>query len=120
MLECFYLKESKSMQSIRYYFLVAGKDFLLYQEPVEEILRERIRHYKAIKKNIDFFFTTNLEFLNLSDFQYIKKNLIVPSAAIISLNPKFIDWLKLRIHYGVKGSFISSEVNINKNFLISN
>lgn len=107
------------MESIRYYFLVASKDFLLYQEPVEEILRERIRHYKAIKKNIDFFFTTNLEFLNLSDLQDVKKNLITPSAAIVSRNPKFIDWLKLRIHYGVKGSFVSSEININKNCLIS-
>ena len=107
------------MQSTQYYFLIASKDFLLYQEPIEEILRERIRHYKTIKKNIDFFFTTNLEFLNLSDLHYIKKKLKVPSAAIVSLNPKFIDWLKLRIHYGIKGSFISSDFNTSENSLIS-
>lgn len=107
------------MKQIRYYFLVASKDFLLYQEPIEEILRERTRHYKAIKKNIDFFFTTNLDFLGFSDLQYLKKDFIISSAAIVSLNPRFIDWLKLRVHYGVKGSFISSEMSFYESLLVS-
>lgn len=93
---------------IRYYFLVASQDFLFRQEPMEEILRERIRHYNAIKKDIDFGFTTNLDFLDEPSLKDIKKNLIKPSAAIISINPKFIDWLKLRVQYGIKGSFLSS------------
>ena len=92
---------------IRYYFLVASQDFLFYQEPIEEILRERIKHYRAIKKDVDFAITTDLEFLDTPDLQNIKAQLVKPSAAIISLNPKFIDWLKLRIHYAVKGSFVA-------------
>jgi len=103
---------------VRYYFLVASQDFLFYQEPVEEILRERIKHYHNIDKDIDFGLTTDLGFLDTSDLYSIKKQLVKPSAAIISLNPKFIDWLKLRIHYAVKGSFIASSVrDYNKLFL---
>lgn len=93
---------------IRYYFLIASQDFLFSQEPVEEILRERIKHYNLVKKEIDFGLTTDLDFLDQSGLESIKKQLIKPSAAIISLNPKFINWLKLRIHYAVTGSFLSS------------
>lgn len=103
---------------LRYYFLLASQDFLFYQEPVEEILRERIKHYHTIKKDIDFGFTTDLDFLDQPDLEYLKQQLIKPSAAIISLNPKFISWLKLRIHYAFTGSFISSSVKkYNKLFL---
>lgn len=94
----------------RYYFLVASKDFLFSQEPVEEILRERIKHYYSLKKEIDFGITTNLSFLNAPELAVVKKQIIKPSVAVISLNPKFIDWLKLRIHYAIKGSFISSSL----------
>lgn len=107
------------MDTVRYYFLVASQDFLLYQEPIEEILRERIRHYRAIKKDIDFCFTTNLDFLNISDIKYIRSSLTKPSAALISLNPKFIDWLKLRIQYGVKGSFLGSSDYVFNHYLVS-
>lgn len=97
----------------RYYFLVTSRDFLFYQEPVEEILRERINHYNALNKEIDFCATTDLEFLNSPDLKFVRQQLIKPSAAIISLNPKFIDWLKLRIQYGIKGSFVSSSIKIS-------
>ena len=98
------------MDTTRYYFLLASQEFLLHQEPIEEILRERIRHYSSIKKKLDFYFTTNLDFLDLSDLTYLKNSLVAPSAAIISLNPKFINWLKLRVQYGIKGSFTLSSV----------
>jgi hypothetical protein len=104
----------------RYYFLIASKDFLLYQEPIEEILRERIRHYDAIKKDIDFCFTTDLDFLDLPDLKEIKSRLVIPSAAILSLNPKFINWLKLRMNYGVTGSFTSTSFNKFGNIIMSN
>lgn len=97
---------------IQYYFLVASQDFLLYQEPIEEILRERINHYNNLNKNIDFFVTINLSFLNSPDLEHIKNQLLKPSVAIISLNPQFINWLKLRIHYAITGSFISSSIQI--------
>lgn len=107
----------KSM--IRYYFLLATQDFLLRQEPIEEILRERIRHYKSLNKDIDFWLTTDLSFLDIVSLGIVKKQLVKPSVAIVSLNPKFIDWLKLRIHYAFKGSYVtSSSLNIT-NSLIS-
>jgi len=103
---------------VRYYFFVASQDFLFYQEPVEEILRERIKHYYSIDKDVDFGLTTNLDFLDASELEGIKMQLVKPSAAIISLNPQFIEWLKLRIHYGATGSFISSSIrDYNKLFL---
>lgn len=97
---------------IRYYFLVASKDFLFYQEPIEEILRERIKHYRTLKKEIDFGITTDLDFLNVPDLENVKKQLVKPSVAVISLNPRFIDWLKLRTHYAIKGSFLSSSFQV--------
>lgn len=102
----------------RYYFLLASKDFLFFQEPIEEILRERIRHYISINKNQDFCLTTDLSFLEASSLKQVKHNLVKPSAAVVSLNPKFIDWLKLRVHYGLVGSFISSSFE-EKNTVLS-
>lgn len=98
---------------IRYYFLVASQDFLFSQEPIEEILRERLRHYDALKKDIDFCLTTNLSFLMKPDLLSLREELIKPSAAIISLNPQFINWLKLRVHYGICGSFLSNPLKFS-------
>lgn len=95
---------------MRYYFIVVSQDFLFHQEPVEEIIRERINHYNALKKEIDFCVTKDLGFLDNSELTYIRKTIAKPSVAVISLNSKFIDWLKLRIQYGVKGSFTSSSL----------
>ena len=103
----------------RYYFLIASKQFLLHQEPVEEVLRERLRYYSYIKKEVDFYFTTNLDFLENADLVHLKQSLTLPSAAIISLDPQFIDWLKLRIQYGIQGSFVSSSVKISNNLFIT-
>nr|YP_009502035.1 hypothetical protein [Porolithon onkodes]ASB29637.1 hypothetical protein [Porolithon onkodes] len=91
----------------RYYFLIATTDFLFFQEPIEEILRERMRHYLSIEKSLDFCLTTNLDFLDTPSLKQIKENIVTPSAAVVSLNPKFIDWLKLRVRYGITGSFTS-------------
>ena len=104
---------------IRYYFFVANQDFLFYQEPIEEILRERMGHYNALGKEIDFCITTDLGFLDIEELQHIKKHLYEPSIAILSLNPRFIDWLKLRIQCGFKGNFLSSYSRLhNKLFLL--
>jgi len=93
----------------RYYFIVASQDFLFCQEPVEEIIRERMSHYNALSKDIDFCVTTDLDFLASDKLQSVRQKINKPLAAIISLNPRFVDWLKLRIQYGIKGSFISSD-----------
>lgn len=93
---------------MRYYFIVVSQDFLFHQEPIEEIMRERINHYNALKKEIDFCVTKDLGFLVDNELSYIRQAVTKPSAAIISLNPRFIDWLKLRVQYGMKGSFFSA------------
>lgn len=102
----------------RYYFLIASTDFLFFQEPIEEILRERMRHYLSIDKSIDFCLTTNLDFLDSPSLKQIKENTIKPSAAVVSLNPKFIDWLKLRVCYGITGSFTSSSFQERNSILL--
>lgn len=95
---------------MRYYFIAVSQDFLFHQEPIEEIIRERINHYNSLKKEIDFYVTKDLGFLSSDELKYIQREIVKPPAAIISLNPRFIDWLKLRIQYGVKGSFVSLSV----------
>nr|YP_009295560.1 conserved hypothetical plastid protein [Mastocarpus papillatus]AOL58044.1 conserved hypothetical plastid protein [Mastocarpus papillatus] len=90
-----------------YYFAVASQNFLLYEEPIEEILRERTDYYKGINKDIDFWLITNPNFINLPQFKSIKAQLINPCAAIISLDGQFIQWLKLRIGFVAIGNFES-------------
>nr|YP_009293919.1 hypothetical protein Ahnf_122 [Ahnfeltia plicata]AOM65607.1 hypothetical protein Ahnf_122 [Ahnfeltia plicata]UAT97251.1 hypothetical protein Ahn.pli.UK.pt_074 [Ahnfeltia plicata]UAT97456.1 hypothetical protein Ahn.pli.Chile.pt_074 [Ahnfeltia plicata] len=90
-----------------YYFAIASQDFLIEEEPVEEILRERTNHYLCLKKDLDFWFVLNPAFIRASSMRQVKNQLSKPSAAIISLDAKFIEWLKLRIGFVITGSFES-------------
>lgn len=93
-----------------YYFAIASKDFFLYQEPIEEILRERTHYYRSLNKEVDFWFTIKPQFISfLDNTQY---DLIVSesSAAIVSLDEDFIKWLKLRIGFVYVGSFQSQSI----------
>nr|YP_010196688.1 hypothetical protein LKZ11_pgp191 [Gracilaria cliftonii]UAD84492.1 hypothetical protein [Gracilaria cliftonii] len=99
-----------------YYFTIASKNFLMNEEPIEEILRERTNHYKNIKKEIDFWFITNPNLLKTFNLRHIKTQLTEDYAAIISLDAKFIQWLKLRIGFVAVGKFESNYIfsqNIN-------
>jgi len=96
----------------RYYFAIASQDFLLYEEPVEEVLRERIDHYKSIKKIIDFWLVMNPSFIHAPEMIKIKKQLTKPSAAIISEDRTFISWLKLRLGFVLIGEFTSPSAYI--------
>ena len=95
-----------------YYFAIASQDFLLHEEPIEEILRERNNHYKNFNKNPDFWLIINPPFLNAPSMYAIKRRLSKPSAAIVSLNPKFIKWIKLRISFVIIGKFESPSNDI--------
>nr|YP_009541942.1 hypothetical protein [Neogoniolithon spectabile]AYR06151.1 hypothetical protein [Neogoniolithon spectabile] len=95
---------------VRYYFLIATQSFLFEQEPIEEILRERVRHYQLLNKELDFSLTTNIDFLNQLDQQHIKNSFVSPAVAVISVNPRFINWLKLRMQYVLTGSFSTSNL----------
>ena len=93
-----------------YHFAIASQSFFLNQEPVEEILRERMQYYRSSNKDIDFWFVLNpnfLPFLENDSISFQDKNSI---AAIVSLDKQFIQWLKLRIGFVYTGQFQSQSV----------
>lgn len=95
-----------------YYFAVASKNFLLHQEPIEEILRERVTYYKSNNKEIDFWFVINPHFIHVLDVKNEFFSISDSLAAIVSLDQQFIRWLKLRISFVHIGSFKSKSVFI--------
>lgn len=88
----------------KYYFVVASEKFLLFQEPIEEILRERTNYYDSFSKPIDFWLLKDSELSNYPEILKIKETLKVPVAAIISTNESFITWLKLRCSFVAVGT----------------
>nr|YP_009257453.1 hypothetical chloroplast RF54 [Coeloseira compressa]ANH09536.1 hypothetical chloroplast RF54 [Coeloseira compressa] len=90
-----------------YYFAIGSKKFLMNQEPLEEILRERKNYYKSINKDIDFWLILDVNIIpcNLNTEQ--STNCL---AAIISLDKQFIQWLKLRIGFVNIGNFQSKNI----------
>ncbi|NJO42565.1 MAG: DUF2488 family protein [Cyanobacteria bacterium CRU_2_1] len=88
-----------------YYYALASQQFLLTEEPMEEVLRERTRHYRDHEKEIDFWFVQQPAFLEAPEMATIKANCPQPAIALISTNPSFITWLKLRLEYVSTGQF---------------
>jgi hypothetical protein len=88
-----------------YYYILASQKFLIEEEPLEEVLRERTRHYQEKKQEIDFWLVKQPAFLEAPEFAEIKAKCPQPAAAIISTNQQFITWLKLRLEYVIVGEF---------------
>ena len=88
-----------------YYYVLASQHFLLEEEPLEEVLRERTRNYQEQEKEIDFWLVKQPAFLEAPSMSEIKTKSPQPAAAIISTNPQFITWLKLRLEYVLTGEF---------------
>jgi Protein of unknown function (DUF2488) len=88
-----------------YYYALASQKFLLEEEPIEEVIRERTRHYHEQEKEIDFWVVKQPAFLEAPELADVKKNCPQPAAAIISTNKQFITWLKLRLEYTSVGEF---------------
>ena len=88
-----------------YYYVLASQRFLLEEEPLEEVLKERTRHYHEQEKEIDFWLVKQPAFLLAPEMVEFKAKCPQPAAAIISTNPEFITWLKLRLEYVSKGEF---------------
>ncbi|WP_107671265.1 MgPME-cyclase complex family protein [Cyanothece sp. BG0011] len=88
-----------------YHYVLASQRFLLEEEPLDEVLRERVRNYQEQNKEIDFWLVKQPAFIEAPEFAEIKAKCPQPSAAIISKNSEFITWLKLRLEYVVKGEF---------------
>jgi Protein of unknown function (DUF2488) len=89
----------------KYYFVVASKQFLVTEEPLEEVLRERIQYYCRTKKRIDFWLLPAPKFLEAENFKNLKNKFPKNCLAIVSTNKIFITWLKLRLNNVFVGEF---------------
>lgn len=88
-----------------YYYVLASQKFLTEEEPLDEVLRERTRHYHEQEKEIDFWLIKQPAFLEAPDLAAVKSRCPQPAAAIVSTNEQFITWLKLRLEYVLTGAF---------------
>ncbi|HLO49712.1 MAG TPA: MgPME-cyclase complex family protein [Kamptonema sp.] len=95
-----------------YYYVLASQKFLLEEEPFEEVLKERHRHYREQEKEIDFWLVKQPAFLEAPSMAEIKTKCPQPSVAIISTDPQFITWLKLRLEYVITGEFEAPSATI--------
>ncbi|MCG9884407.1 MAG: DUF2488 family protein [Cyanobacteria bacterium] len=95
-----------------YYYCVASRKFLLEDEPIHEVFKERTRHYHEEEKEIDFWLVEQPAFLNAPEFAQIKAQCPQPAAAIVSTNATFINWMKLRLEYVLSGEFEAPSATI--------
>lgn len=88
-----------------YYYVLASQQFLLEEEPFQEVLEERYRYYEEQNKAIDFWLVKQPAFLEAPQMQPVKDQCPQPCAAVISTNKHFINWLKLRLQFVLTGQF---------------
>jgi hypothetical protein len=88
-----------------YYYLLASQRFLLEEEPIEEVLKERTRYYHEHEKELDFWLVKQPAFLEAPEMAQVKQECPQSVVAIISTNPQFITWLKLRLEFVKTGEF---------------
>ncbi|MGF1536019.1 MAG: MgPME-cyclase complex family protein [Elainellaceae cyanobacterium] len=88
-----------------HYYVAASRKFLLEEEPMEEVIEERIRNYHEQEKAIDFWLIDQPAFLQAPEMAEVRDRIPQPAAAIVSTNPQFITWLKLRLEYVTSGQF---------------
>ena len=97
----------------KYYFIAASERFLLEEEPLEEILKERRRNYKENNKDIDFWLLKKPLFLKSSEFHDLYQKIPKPQAAVISTDKKFITFLKLRCEFVAYGELDCPNTEVN-------
>ncbi len=95
-----------------YHYVLASEKFLIEEEPLDEVLRERVRNYQEQEKAIDFWLVRQPAFLNAPELAAVKAKCPQPAAAIISTNPQFITWLKLRLEFVLTGEFEAPSASI--------
>lgn len=95
-----------------YYYILASQKFLLEEEPLDEVLHERTRYYQEKNQEIDFWLVKQPAFLEAPAMAEVKAKCPQPSAAIISTNEQFVNWLKLRLEYVLKGEFSAPSESI--------
>ena len=101
-----------------YFFVAASEKFLTVEEPIEEILKERMRNYKENNKEIDFWLLKNPSFLQAIQFVDLKSKIPSPPAAVISTDKKFITFLKLRLEFVAVGEFECPNAEITDPFKV--
>jgi len=101
-----------------YYFVAASEKFLTVEEPLDEILKERMRNYKENNKKIDFWLLKNPSFLQTTQFADLKTKLPSPPAAVLSTDKKFITFLKLRLEFVAVGEFECPNAEITDPFKV--
>lgn len=88
-----------------YYYVVASQRFLLEEEPFDEVLKERHRHYQSQEKEIDFWLIRQPAFLEAPELAEVKLSCPQPAVAVVSTDKTFVTWLKLRLEYVAIGEF---------------
>ena len=101
-----------------YFFVAASEKFLTIEEPIEEILKERIMNYKENNKEIDFWLLKNPSFLQITQFADLKIKIPSPPAAVLSTDKKFITFLKLRLEFVAVGEFECPSAEITDQFKV--
>ena len=101
-----------------YFFVAASEKFLTIEEPLDEILKERIRNYKENNKEIDFWLLKNPSFLQTTQFADLKVKIPSPPAAVLSTDKKFITFLKLRLEFVAVGEFEFPNAEITDPFKV--
>ena len=88
-----------------YFFVAASEKFLTVEEPLDEILKERMRNYKENNKEVDFWLLKNPSFLQTTQFADLKAKIPTTPAVVLSTDKKFITFLKLRLEFVAVGEF---------------
>ena len=101
-----------------YFFVAASEKFLTVEEPIEEILKERMRNYEENNKEIDFWLLKNPSFLQTTQFVDLTEKIPSPSAAVLSTDKKFITFLKLRLEFVAVGEFEFPHAEITDPFKV--
>ncbi|CAN0341808.1 unnamed protein product [Ectocarpus sp. 4 AP-2014] len=107
------LRKLNQLKPVTYHFIIGSSTFLLKNEPLEEMLRERAQFFKREGKPITFWLVKSPEFLNSNQLNGVQDKLLkaglsnVELTAIVSVDQSFITWLKLRLQNVAQGSFIA-------------
>ncbi len=96
----------------QYHFVAASEAFLTVEEPLDEVLRERVRHYGEQGKAIDFWLVKRTAFLDAPELATVAANVPRPAAAVVSTDSRFIDFMKLRLEFVARGSFEAPSASI--------
>jgi len=88
-----------------YHFVAASEAFLTVEEPLDEVLRERVANYGEKGKEIDFWLVRRPAFLESPKLANVAGAVPRPAAAVISTDEKFITFLKLRLEFVAQGTF---------------